>query len=404
MNLAALRHSDFRLYFLGGACAVNGMWILRVVIGWLAWDLTHSASFVGLIASLSMFPTLFSGPFFGVWVDRGDIKLANYLTNIGMMCCTFALLLANLLGFATPILLSAVALAVGIVASAHHPVRLSMAPRLVGREDVSSVVALAAINFNVARLIGPAIGGVLIDLVGIPLTLSVTLILYLPSLAIIHRLQPRNAPETAPESFFSAFRTGIKYIANRPSIISALVLISVMSFCVRGIMEILPVIADGVFERGAVGFGQMTSAIGAGSLCCALLKGLASARPITVINPVTIIIAAFGIVFMGVVGNTQSWTFAIIAVSVLGFCTTYVGVTLQASIQTDLPDNMRGRVMSIWVVVAMSVTAMGAVALGASAQFFSIPATTFATTMFGLTALIAIAAFYYRARKRKLSR
>ncbi|PIB25939.1 hypothetical protein BFP76_13200 [Amylibacter kogurei] len=403
MNLAALRHSDFRLYFLGGACAVNGMWILRVVIGWLAWDLTHSAGFVGVIASLSMFPTLFSGPFFGVWVDRANIKVANYLTNIGMMCCTLALLLASLFGFATPILLGAVALAVGIVASAHHPVRLSMAPRLVERHDVSSVVALAAINFNVARLIGPAIGGILIELVGIPITLMVTLVLYLPSLAIIHRLQPRNAPQSAPESFFTAFQTGLKYIANRPSIISALVLISVMSFSVRGTMELLPVIADGMFARGAVGFGQMTSAIGAGSLISALLKGLGNAKPITVINPITMAIALVAMIFVAILGNTQSWGVAIIAVSILGFCATHMGVTLQASIQTDLPDNMRGRVMSIWVVVAMSVTALGAVVLGAIAEISSLSTTATINGGFGIFALIAIALFYYRAKRKKIA-
>ena len=216
MNLIALKSPSFRLYFMGSMSAVNGLWIMRVLIGWLAWELTASASFVGWIAALSLLPTLFIGPIFGVMVDRASIKLAAFCTNASMILSVIALLIIQIGGYLTPTLLSICTLIIGIITAAHHPVRLSLGPRLVRREHVGSVVALAALNFNTARMISPAIGGIIIDIFGITTALVISILFYLPSLVVVPFLQPRDRENaTKKEAFSTAFTNGLKYISQR---------------------------------------------------------------------------------------------------------------------------------------------------------------------------------------------
>ena len=121
MNLVALRSASFRLYYCGNVAAVNGMWILQILIIWLAWDVTGSASFVGMIGAFALFPTVLSGPFFGVAVDRMNIRIAAYGTNLGMVLVALTLLAVQGTGAMNPVWLSMIAAALGVVKSAHHP-------------------------------------------------------------------------------------------------------------------------------------------------------------------------------------------------------------------------------------------------------------------------------------------
>lgn len=375
MNLIALRSPEFRLYFLGAVANVNALWISRIVIGWLAWDLTHSAQFVGIIAACSLLPTLFGGPFFGVLVDRSNIKKAAFATNIAMVACIALLLWLYSTGHIAPTSLLLMSLAIGTVTAAHHPVRLSLAPRLVPAEQVSSVVALAALNFNLARLISPAIGGLLIDLTGISTALLVTLILFLPNLAVLLRLHPRALEKHGAEPFATAFAEGLRYIRQRRTIVAILTTTAIFSVALRGVLEILPIIADGTFAKGAVGLGQLGSAVGAGALLAAILKAFGTQpNHRNALSLPNLCIASGGLLAMALIGTTHTWSVAMASAAVLGAAGTYFGVTLQSMIQSDLPDNMRGRVMSIWVVVGLGSTALGAFVIGLLADSIGIGA------------------------------
>ena len=156
---SAFSNAGFRRYFVGAVLGVNGNWIFRVLLSWLAWDLTQSASFVGLVAALSLAPVAFTAPFFGVLTDRTPILTAYRWVSLGLLICPGALFLLMLSGWLAPAPLVGIALLFGIVISAYHPVRQSLGPRLVQSEQISSVVSLAALNFNLGRVISPAIGG-----------------------------------------------------------------------------------------------------------------------------------------------------------------------------------------------------------------------------------------------------
>lgn len=391
MNLVALRSHEFRLYFLGAVANVNALWISRIVIGWLAWDLTNSPQFVGIIAACSLLPTLFGGPFFGVLVDRADIKKAAYATNIAMIFCIAVLLALQASNNIAQTSLILISLAIGTVTAAHHPVRLSFAPRLVEPNHVSSVVALAALNFNLARLISPAIGGLLIDLTSTTTALFVTLILFLPNLTILFRLQPRKLTKHSGEAFTTAMAEGLRYIRQRNLILIVLAITTVFSIAMRGVLEVLPIVADGSFKLGAVGLGQLGSAVGGGALCAAMYKALGaqqSGRDALSVSNMSI--AVIGLMTAAVLGNTQTWTIALLCAAVLGATGTYFGVTMQSMIQGDLPDDMRGRVMSIWVVVGLGSTALGAFIIGALTNLIGIGAASLWISGIGLVALLML--------------
>ena len=339
---------------------------MRILIGWLAWELTGSASFVGWIAALSLLPTLFLGPFFGVLVDRASVKFAAFYSNASMVLSVCALLAIHASGQLTPTLLSLCTLVIGIVTAAHHPIRLSLGPRLVAREHVGSVLALAALNFNTARMISPALGGNIIDIFGITVALAIAVLFYLPSLLVVPFLRPRDREKTTEkEAFSEAFANGLNYISQRIELKLILAMTALMSISIRSTTEILPVMADGIFQAGPTGLGQLGSAVGAGALLSAIVKAFGPVQANHSLKGSQMFIAAFGIIAVFFFGNSENWLFTLITAAILCFCSTYLGVAMQSAMQADLPDGFRGRVMSIWTVTTMGATAIGSLALGA---------------------------------------
>jgi MFS family permease len=365
MNLIALQSPTYRHYFIGSAAAVNGMWILRVVVTWLAWQVSGSATFVGLVAALSLLPTMITGPFFGVMMDRSNIIRAAYGTNMAMMTAAIVIIAAQKMDMVTQGFLIVLAICIGIITSAHHPMRLSMGPRLVERHQIGSVSALAALNFNLARVISPFVAGIVIERFGIMSALFLTLILYTPNLFIIASLRPRDvANPKAHQSIRNALVEGMSYIWSHPYLRLILITSALFSLSIRAIFEILPVIADGGFNKGATGFGQLGAAIGAGSLLAALRKAMGTSDRIAALSPQNLWVGAFGIVAMLVVTNATLWPVTLLGAACMGFSATHTGVSFQSEIQTDLPDDIRGRVMSLWGVIALGSTSVGSLLIG----------------------------------------
>jgi len=366
----AFRDRQFRLFFLGIFFVVQAIWVQRVTIGWLAWERTGSVGFVGLVAGLSLAPALVLGPFFGVMADRVDIRRASFITNFSM-----ALVLATLaisLPFSGPMALVVSAFAIGVISSAHHPVRMSLGPRLVPADMVQHVVSVAALNFNLARLVAPVIAGAVIAMAGAGVALWMSVLCYVPMLFVLPRLRPRALPLRPPASVFADLREGFRYAMNAPLVRLALLFTLLFSTVVRGALEVLPVLADGAFGRGAAGLGVLTAAAGAGAVSSAVLKASGVGASGASIPPIVLWTATLGQGAVIAMGLAPSWAIAIFATAITGFCSTWVGVSLQAAIQTDLPDGYRGRVMSLWVVVGFGAVALGAFAIGGLGEWLGI--------------------------------
>lgn len=365
MNLSALSHPTFRRYIAANFVALNGLWVQRITIAWIAWDITGSAAFVGLVAFLAYVPTLITGPLFGVLIDRWSVQRANQITQF--LFAATALTGAGLywMGALSAPVLAGISLFIGVVTSAQHPVRMAFTPRLVPKENVSSVIVLISLNFNLARVLGPAIGGALISGLGVQAALLVSALSYAPMLLIISTLtlRPRRI-KTQQSSLVADFVEGFRVIIHTPLILRAILITGIFSLAGRGALEILPTIADGVFSKGASGLGILTASAGAGAVVAAVLqtfgRGISSGK-----LPLKALIAAvIGPVIAILLGMSQNWTGTILAVAGLGFTGTLVGVTMQSAIQMQVDDHLRGRVMSLWIMIALGATAIGSLLIG----------------------------------------
>jgi MFS family permease len=366
----AFRDPQFSRFFVGVFFAVQAIWVQRVTLAWLAWERTGSAGFVGLVAALGLAPTLVAGPFFGVMADRVDIRRAALTTN-GIMAGILAVLALSL-----PVVgawgVAAAALAIGITSSAHHPVRMSLGPRLVARELVQHVVSVTALNFNLARLVAPVLAGWMIASAGAGVALWVAVLCYIPMLAILPLLRPRALPPRERAPFLQELRGGLRFAAEAPLIREALILTLVFATLVRGALEVLPVLADGAFGQGAAGLGMLTAAAGAGALVSAMLKAWGAGAAGASIPPSVLAAMFLGFAAVTGMGLAPVWPLALLATALAGFTATWCGVSLQAAIQTDLPDAYRGRVMSLWTVVGVGAVAIGAGLIGGLAELFEI--------------------------------
>ncbi|MGJ8584006.1 MAG: MFS transporter [Marinosulfonomonas sp.] len=392
MNIDAVKFRDFRLYLGGNAFALNSVWMQRVTLGWIAWELTNSASFVGLVSFLTYAPAMISGPFFGVLIDRVRVKKAAMVTQSLLLLITLLFLITYELGVLGTIVLAALATLVGVVTSAHNPVRMSLAPRLVERAAIGSVVTLVAINFNLARLTGPALGGALIAVFGVEVSLIVQALFYLPILFVIPRLspRPRRSENSEKPPFLQEMLAGFRYVMANDIIRRALLVTGIFAFLIRGTLELMPVFADGVFDKGAAGLGLLTSSAGFGALCAGMTKALTSAQASGRLPRPVLVSTFLGISLIPIVGYSTIWELTLVMMVLIGFCGTMAGITMQTAIQLELDDDIRGRVMSLWGMVGIGAAALGAIGLGFLADQFGVSAGLTGAVALGLIALAPV--------------
>lgn len=399
----SLREPQYRRYVATNVFALQGMWAQRTVVAWLAWELSGSASWVGVIAFLSFAPTLVSGPVFGVYADRTDLKRAALFVQAAIVVVGLTLFALLTFGALTLGALAAVALAQGVAISAHHPVRLALTPRLAPREALANAIAISSLNFNLARLIGPAAGGYAIAVYGAGPTVALTVVLFLPMMAVIPTLRPRapEGPPTDDATLLAALTEGARFAWETPVIRAALLLTVVFSTVVRGYLELLPVVADGVFARGASGLGELMAAAGAGALSAAVLLTTRDWVREARVPPGTVVAVFVGFAAAPLAAASPVWPGALVFTGLAGFCGTIIGVTLQSVVQMAVDDAHRGRVLSLWIMVGVGSAVIGALAMGVLADRFGLGATM--TVAAALGAFVAAAIRYQRWRMRRSS-
>lgn len=375
MRFPALRSKDFIIFTAGNFSATNAIWINRVIVGWLGWELTGLASSVGLMSFLLFAPAIVASPLFGVILDRVDVRRAAIVSQAILITSLSVLFVMYETGILTIWLLGIVALTIGVTSSADRTIRFVLVPRIVEREALANAVAIHGISFNTARLIGPAVGGALIEWGGTEFAILTNLAMVVPFLTVLFivTLRGREKRKSKRQSFLGEIVDGARYAARHPIIREAMVISGFYSITMRGILEILPAVADGEFHRGAQGLGQMLAVSGAGALVAAIYIALRRSGPSQAEIPasvyVSIIGGALGTIVLGLTGN---WYVALAMVLVLGVCATVNGIELQASMQIALDDAYRGRVMSLWIVLVIGGAAISAIGIGSLADIFGI--------------------------------
>jgi MFS family permease len=385
VSSSVLRNRNFRIYISGSVFSTNGIWIQRLTLGWMAWDSTHSEFWVGAVAFLLFVPIILLGPVFGVLADRSDRLRAARITMSAVLGVTLAFATITALFEVDIAAICTAAALLGITNSAYHPIRLTLVPMLVERTQLPSAVAINVTVFNISRLLGPALAGVLISLGGVTWAFAVNTLFYVPMLLALGAVtvvwQPADGPRRA---VFSELASGVKYALASTEISRFLVLVAINSVFGRGLLELLPVFADGVYARGSAGLAMLTSSAGAG----AIVAGVVMSR-VAVSRHRTSRVGAFAVgVACLLLAFSDAFVTGLVLVAVLGLAITSVGISSQSAIQMHVDDDYRGRVMSLWGTIGFGGTALGGLAIGAVSEFLGL---SVATSIWGTVCIAAVA-------------
>lgn len=360
----SLRHRDHYLFNLTLAPALISLWAQRAGVGWLAWDLTHSPSWLGIIAAADLLPAVFLSPFAGVAADRCNPVRMMWLTQAIIMIHAGALWLMTATGAIEIWSLLAFSIITGFNQPYSTAARMVFYPTLVPKEDLATAIAINSTIFNLGRALGPAIGGLMIVPFGVAALFLANFVLFFAHSANLLRVKGRHFEkiERTRKGMWREIGDSIAYVAHHKGIGPMLILLTVSSAMSRPVGEMLPGFADEVFARGAEGLGWLLAAMGAGGLVgAAWLTQRGPVRGLThVIVTHTFIMGATATAF-ALSGSYWAGLFLIFAV---GFTQTCTGTGTQSLLQMAVEPAMRGRVMSLYSLVWRGTPAIGALAVG----------------------------------------
>ena len=359
-----MRHRSFRVYLVGHIPSVIGVWVTRVAIGWLAWQLTGSAFWLGVIAAADSLPVLLLGPFGGVLADRFDRRNISVVTQAALCVVSFILAILTFSGLITIWILFFLALFRGMTFAFWQPVRLSLMPNLVPREEIPIAIALNSSIFNAAQFIGPALASGLLALGGPGLAFSFAVF---AAGIMVWALLAINVPMSVDSrlehgSIFTEMFEGMRYGLTHPGIAPMLLLLLLLGIGIRPLTELMPGFADIVYGLGVTGYSMMVSSVGVGAMCGAIwMLRQGNRGGITKIALMSGVLGGGAALLFALI----SWLpLALICLSILGFSMTSCGIATQQLIQLSVPDNMRGRVLSLFGMVFRSGPALGALLMG----------------------------------------
>jgi MFS family permease len=378
MNSSALKSRNFLIYLAGNTVSLHGLWMYRVALGWFAWQLSGSELWVGIVAFTQFAPAVVFGPIFGVLADRFDRRATSIFINSLSVLNMLLLGLLTSLGFIDIRVLVLLSLMQGMLDGAHAPVRMSIVPNLVGREQLQSAIALTSVSFNLSRFIGPAIAGLVIAVWGVGTAFTINGVSYLAAIGamIAVRLNPSSKRADTRRHPWTELVDGARYAFSHTGLRSPLIIAALGAIFGRGALEMLPVFADAVYSGGASALAMLTSAIGGGAVMTGLM--LSRGTQWLTVRVLYVAVSVSGLLVIAL-GAIDVFEVAIVIVAGLGISLSLSGVGSQILIQTLVDDELRGRVSSFWGMIAFGGTSLGSLAVGAAAHIWGLQSAVIAT-------------------------
>lgn len=392
----ALRHRNYRLYWLGMVVAITGLQVQTVAQGWLVYDLTKSTALLGTVGLAQAVPTIILTLFGGVVADRVDrqrLITITQATNAAVLL-VLALLVATDRVAIWHILVCA--FLVGSVSAFDQPARMALTPHLVAREDLMSAVAMTSMVWQSTRIIGPALAGVLISQVGIATCFFVTAAGYtVMVLAIMAIRIPRIPPPPGRAHVVCDLGTGVRYIAGNPIFSTLIGLTFFNSLFGMSYVTMMPVFARDVLHAGPQGYGSLMGASGVGALIGTVLiasLGAGAPRGKLLLGGAV----SFGAMIVALAAS-RLYPVSLAILFGMGAVNSMYMTSVNTLLQSLVEDEVRGRVMSIYSMT-WSLMPLGGFLSGALAGRFATPATgaPFAVGLGG--ALVALMALFVTVR------
>jgi predicted MFS family arabinose efflux permease len=388
------RHRNYRLFFAGQMTSLMGTWMQNVALGWLVFRLTHSPFLLGLVTFLMQAPIFFISPFAGTIADRMDRRLVFATTQT---LCMIQAAILTALTFSHAIGIPAIlvlALAVGVVTAVETPTRQSFTIEMVGREDLRQAIAFNAMMINLARTMGPAIGGVLVAAIGegwcfFLNTLSFAAVL---TSLLLMRLDARGErPTTHP---WEDMKQGSAYVWHHEHIRMMLFLAGTSACFGTSFLWLMPAFAKDVLHQGSDGLGYLMSAFGVGALLGAAMVARLSDRHLPVMPTLMAVVLGTALILFA---NAPSLAAGLALVVPTGFAFIGVAVSSNTQIQLLAEDSVRGRVLAFYSMATQGTPPLGALLLGYIAVYTGI---SHAFVLGGAICLIAAGVSLASLRRR----
>jgi predicted MFS family arabinose efflux permease len=392
----AFQYRDYRLWWFGACTSSIGTWMQNVAQSWLVLEISNSARMLGLDAFLGSIPIILFSLVGGVVADRMDRRRLLIASQWIQLLCAF--LLATLIHFHVVRIWHILTLSfvTGTAQAFGGPANSALVPSLVESEDLPNAIALQSIQFNLARVIGPALGGIAFTKLGYAWCFSLNGISFLAVIISLMMLRVKFTPEKAAVSVLTSMKQGFGFIRNQ----AAMVALIVLSFCMTGLgiplLTFLPVIAKDVFHAGPSTFTMLLSVSGAGAVAGALIvaslgnisnKGRVALMMLTTLG---VLIAGFAL--------SKSLAFSYTLLFLSGMALIAVFAMIQSLVQLITGNEMRGRVMSVYNVAFRGGTPFGSLIVGALVKEFSAPRVIACNGV-----LLAILGLYFLLVQRKIA-
>ena len=387
----SLKYRNFRLFFPGLLTSQVGIWIQNVAISWVVYDMTNSPFMMGSIMFLNTIPLFLITPFAGVIADKFDRHKLLMLIQICFAMQAFLMAAFTLSGYLRIWNIIILGLFLNIVAAIDAPLRQSTYVLLVDdRNDLSNALSLNSTCFNMARLLGPAIAGVLLSTVGAGWCFAINILCILPCVFLVKMMdfEDKKPDSIKNETIFEGLKEGLNYSLHSIQIVLLLLFSAVFSFIALTYPMLMPVYTKEVLFADAKVLGYVMSSAGIGAVTVSmLLASKTTLRGLKYILCFGSVILSSGFIILGFNSNI---TAACIIMFFVGFGMTSSFTSDSTLLQSVIDDDKRGRVMSIYTVCFMGATSISNFAAGSVAQIFGI-ANTF--IIFGLVLLIAALLF-----------
>jgi MFS family permease len=394
-RLAALRHRDFRLFWSGQLVSLIGTWMQSVGQAWLVLELTGSPFHLGLVTALQFTPILLLSPIGGALSDRFPKRRIILLTQAAMMGQAFVLAGLVRSGQVRYWHVAALAAIYGLGRAIDIPARQAFITDLVGKPDLPNAVALNSLVFNGARIVGPAVAGLLIARFGVAPAFFLNGWSFVAVLAALLATRTPGTPDPAGRlGIREGVGAGLAYAARTPPVAFTLSLVVAVSTLVLNFNVLVPLVAKDVLNEGAHGFGLLMSSLGAGAVAAAIgLTLLRRGRPPLWSLPASAAVLGAGTAALALVGHFGSTAVLLV---LLGGCQILFSTGCNTTLQLGTPDALRGRVMGLYALANAGMTPFGSLLVGTVAEHLGVRA---ACALGGGSGLLAVAALALIGRR-----
>ncbi|MDD8017926.1 MAG: MFS transporter [Bacteroidota bacterium] len=396
----SLRHRNYRLFFTGQLFSLIGSWMQIMGQQWLVYQLTRSSAWLGAIGFFQNIPVVFFSLYAGSLADRmskRNLVIITQILSLGQAVLIAGLLYLNVI---TVEVLAVLAVLLGIINAFDIPIRQSFIVELVGKENLTNAIALNSATFNMARIIGPAIGGIVISAFGLEWCFIFNAISFLAVIVSLYQMKivEVKKEQTGKINVLASLKESMRYIRSETVLVALLTLVAIMTLFGWSYSVLLPVFAEEVLKIGAVGLGNLLTAVGIGAFISAVAVATFEGR----IQARTFIYTGVIVFVISVSIFALSYNVSLSVMSLVGVGMGLVAffATANASIQKRVPDHLRGRVMGLYSLIFQGSFPFGSLLIGVIAEGLGVRGAILIGAIFCGISGIVVYSFMENVRKK----